>query len=323
MNMEPKESQPTIAGVPQEVQKNIVEDLKREKDDVRPARETLKIGVSISDNEDLPGLGYAQIHLKDLMVEIVRCLLINDVITVYGGDLRKEGYTQVFADLAYQYRSIHESKKFYFRNYFAYPIYYQLTRANELDFKKNRAEIFKVDPPEDLGELPQKYLLPDSPENKYSWARSLTKMREVMIGATDGRILVGGKVNNYLGKMPGVVEEAKITLQMDKPLYLVGAFGGSAAGVAAALSGGGLSFAGDAFHAGQNYQDFKAYYNERQPGNMIDPAADAAFFADYGMQRLAKNNGLTVEENQRLFVTPHVNEILYLIFKGFSKIRPA
>ena len=322
MNTETAEIQPSIAGVPEEVQKNIVEDLKKEKDEVKSVRDTLKIGVSISENEDLARLGYSQIHLKDLMVEIVRSLLINDMIIVYGGDLRKEGYTQVFSDLAYQYRSIHETKKFYFQNYFAYPIYHQLTRSNELDFKKNRADIFKVSPPDELNDAPQKYISPDSVQNKYIWARSLSHMRRQMIEHTNGRILVGGKANNYLGKIPGVLEEAKITLQLDKPLYLVGAFGGCAAYTADAIAGKGFSFTDDKFHTSAPYLDFKAFYNEKETENPIDLSAEAAYFAGYGLDRLAANNGLSPEENRRLFVTPHLNEIIYLIFKGISKVIP-
>ena len=38
---------------------------------------------------------------------------------------------------------------------------------------------------------------------------------------------VCGKIQNYLGYIPGVIEEALYTLLEKKPLYLVGGFGGA------------------------------------------------------------------------------------------------
>jgi hypothetical protein len=312
---------PSISGAPEEVQQNIIEDVKRAVEEGQVAACKIKIGISISENEDLEKLGFANIHLKDLMVEIARNLLINDFSIIYGGDLRKEGFTEIFSDLAYQYRTIKEAKSMCFENYFSFPIYLQLTRAHLLEFKKHGANIIKVSPPEDLGINTDQYIRPDTLQAKYIWARSLSKMRSEMISASNGRILVGGKVNHYLGMLPGVIEEAKITLEQDKPLYLVGGYGGCARQVADALMGKSLTFINDAFHQGQDYQTFKAHYNEQQPQHSIDLSALSHFFEGYSLERLAAINGLSNEENLRLFTTPHLSEIIYLIFKGLNKIN--
>jgi hypothetical protein len=56
---------------------------------------------------------------------------------------------------------------------------------------------------------------------------ALTEMREYMINACDALICVGGKLHRD-GDPPGVDEEAQLSLQQGKPVYLVGAGGGRA-----------------------------------------------------------------------------------------------
>lgn len=311
---------PSISGAPEEVQQNIVEDIRKAVEEEKLATCKFKIGISISENEDLEKLGFANIHLKDLMVEIARNLLINDFSIIYGGDLRKEGFTEIFSDLAYQYRTVKEAKSMCFENYFSFPIYLQLTRAHTLEFKKHGANIIKVSPPEDIDVNTNTYIRPDTLQAKYVWARSLSKMRNEMISASKARILVGGKLNNYLGKFPGVIEEAKITLEQDRPLYLVGGYGGGTKQVADALIGKHFTFINDTFHQGDDYQAFKNYYNEQQQQHGIDLPLLSHFFEEYGLKKLSATNGLSETENIRLFTTTHLSEIIYLIFKGLNKI---
>ena len=146
-------------------------------------------------------------------------------------------------------------------------------------------------------------------------------MRNVMISATGARIIVGGKTSNYFGKMPGVVEEALIAVQHKKPLYLVGAMGGATVQVIEALNGKPFSFVNDTYHTSAEYIEFKNYYNGKESEG-IDLKAVHGTFAKARVKSLAAMNGLTVEENERLFRTPHLSEIIYLIFKGLSTISP-
>ena len=312
-------SSPNISGVPEQVQENIISDLVQDAASLgSPIK--YRVGISVSENEDLGLLGYSSVHLRDLTIEIVRHLLINNASIVYGGDLRKEGYTELFSDLTYQYRSIADAKKILFKNYFAYPIYCLLTRQNELEFKKNKTDIFKVLPPEDLHVDQDTYIAPTTLEAKYIWCCSLSKMRDLMIDNTDARILIGGKCSNYLGKMPGVIEEAKIAVNKNKPLYLIGAFGGATNEVINALQGKGFSYGSNNFHQTFEYEQFKTFYNQKEVNNPISVEADIAFFHELGVTGLSKLNGLTIEENERLFHTPHLSEILFYIFKGLNNL---
>jgi len=73
-------------------------------------------------------------------------------------------------------------------------------------------------------------------------SEALTQMRKIMTAATSARIVMGGKMgllniptDHYQGNMPGVVEEALLTLEANKPIIVLGAFGGAARDIAIAL----------------------------------------------------------------------------------------
>ena len=66
--------------------------------------------------------------------------------------------------------------------------------------------------------------------------------REAMTGFSDARVVLGGKMgllndpnDAYQGAMPGIVEEALLTLAADLPCVPLGAFGGAARDIAIAL----------------------------------------------------------------------------------------
>jgi hypothetical protein len=105
-------------------------------------------------------------------------------------------------------------------------------------------------------------------------------------------------------------------MQANQPVYIIGAMGGAARELARAIEGHGFSFPTNSFHCSDGYKEFIAYYNTRDAANSIHPDQLANWCADYGIERLAANNGLSVEENRRLFVTPHIPEMLFYIFKG-------
>jgi len=60
-------------------------------------------------------------------------------------------------------------------------------------------------------------------------------MRRYMATKTQGRVLIGGKRTGFQGEIPGLVEEALISLEQDHPVYLAGGFGGVTADIVQAL----------------------------------------------------------------------------------------
>lgn len=318
--MAPSKKKPDISGVPEEIRKNIVKDILN-KPIVNSLLSNKKVGISVSDNEELNELGFSNIHLRDITIEITRQLLINGAVMVYGGDLRNEGFTEIISELAYQYRSKNEGTKNHFINYFSFPIYHNLKKSHRLEFKKNRTEVVTIAPPSELGRVEEKFIQPDTPENNYIWAKSLTHMRHKMISNSDARIFIGGKTNNYLGKMPGIIEEALIAFQLKKPVYLVGGLGGAAKEIINAIQGIQFSFHQTEFHLDNEYKNFKSYYNEHTPNDPIDLAKVENYFQNICLDNLSELNGLSVEENKRLFTTPHIPEIIFYIFKGLKRVN--
>src|SRR6201989_2598460 len=61
------------------------------------------IAVSISDSPDLGFLGLGDRHLRDVMTEIARHLMSAGGSLIYGGDLRRNGYTELLFEIAARY----------------------------------------------------------------------------------------------------------------------------------------------------------------------------------------------------------------------------
>ena len=63
-----------------------------------------------------------------------------------------------------------------------------------------------------------------------------------------------------------------------------------------------------------------AEFNEKHPGEPLDFESIQQFLGGYGLARLSRNNGLDLEENERLFKTPHLMEMIYLVLTGLARV---
>src|SRR5690606_31309895 len=63
-----------------------------------------KIAISVSINEDLEASGLSLQHINDISIEIARYIISNGGTALYGGDLRKGGFTEYFSELSNQYK---------------------------------------------------------------------------------------------------------------------------------------------------------------------------------------------------------------------------
>ncbi|MCK8479075.1 hypothetical protein [Psychroserpens algicola] len=280
----------------------------------------LKIGISVSNNTELDGLGYSDDHQKTLIIEITRYLLIHGGRLLYGGDLREKGYTRLFSDLVYLYRPTNEINKSFFINFFSFPIHTRLLKSDELDFKRNGVELVKVLPPENLEIDETRYYEPDSSEHLFIWSESLTKMRKEINSIIDAKIFIGGKLSNFKGKYPGILEEVLLALDKDIPIFLTGLFGGITKRIIQAIEGEKpeeLSLEWQS-NKSDSYGEFVKYYNDKNQAEKIDYNLCVSYLNGYSLKRLSENNGLTVEENKRLFETVHNSEIIFLIMKGLT-----
>ena len=276
-----------------------------------------QIAISVSNNEDLASLGIGVEMLRDLTVELSRHILKAGGKMIYGGNLQKEGYTQLFRDLSDQYGKYEKEDKdvFYFTNYLAWPQYNQMTMAEQADYMSSRVKIINAAPstfvPDDLK---SQFVPPITDELRFYWATSLTAMRVQAEQEAKARILVGGKTSGFAGKMAGIVEEFVIAKQAGHPIYVIGGFGGAASVLCRIIEKSEGIDSGyllkKAFESPQ-FESLFHFYESK--GETVDYAIlDSLMIADL-------NNGLTDEENLRLFHSVNIMEIVSLVLKGLSK----
>jgi len=146
-------------------------------------------------------------------------------------------------------------------------------------------------------------------------------MREQMNAATSARVLLGGQVTGFKGKYPGLLEEALTALRSGKPLYLIGGFGGCTRAIIEALKGGVPEELTEGSQSRDPlYADVVARYQTESKGLNTTPinyALEREFLRTKGVAGL--NNGLGDDENEILFKTTNLPELVYLILKGLTK----
>jgi hypothetical protein len=272
----------------------------------------LRVALSTSDSPaaDLRARGVIRLHLQHAFVEITRQLLAAGASVAYGGDLRPHGFTEVLLDLLHTYARDDRPDARRVHAYLAWPTKDELTTA-ELARLWTVATVVPTarpaepDPalPEDVRDLGRK-------------ADSVTILRERMTAGTDARIVLGGAVSGFVGRYPGLIEEALLAMRAGQPLYVVGGFGGAAGALADLLTGGSPpALTQAAFSRNTPGHDALAAH---WPG--VDVAAMTAELRTLGTAGL--HNGLSEEENRALFASADIDQIVALLLRGLATIGP-
>jgi hypothetical protein len=279
-----------------------------------------KIAISISESDDMHEYGGELALIRDITVEISRHILISGGKLVYGGDLRTQGFTELFMDLSNQYGQLEKTDRNtkYFTNYFAWPISLNLTPSHETEFKHNRISPITVPAPEECPfDQRETFLPPTTKESLFIWAKSLTKMRNQMESETDARIILGGRTNGFKGKYAGIVEEFIISKEYNHPIYLLGGFGGASKVIVDMIeSDNNSSCLYKQAQTDPSYSEFIKYYNSQNSNETIDYEVVTSKIKTYSFNGL--NNGLTEKENKILFHSTNILEIVALILKGLN-----
>lgn len=276
------------------------------------------VAISISESPDSSSLGIGKAMFEDLSIELARHLLVSGAHLVYGGDLRPGGFTELFKDLAYQYGIYEKDKtlKNYFTNYLAWPIYIGMTPATQAEYKSCRVHCQKAAIPDIIPVALRDLMVPPTTvENMYYWAESLRAMRQEMESHIDARIILGGRITGFKGYMPGLYEEATYAAKANHPLFLLGGFGGASARLIQLIKGETSSeklFAECC--SNHSYQDFVSYL-DKEKEEMNFKALDV-----FSNNMDVLKNGLSKEDNERLFVTTNVTEIIALVLKGLHTL---
>lgn len=286
----------------------------------------LKIGVSISELEksNLVEIGQTLSHLKYLSQDLGRHILSQKGVVVYGGDLRKDGFTDFLISEAQALKSRTNSEDIFIQNYLSWPIY--LNDEEEIiNWKARHSKILEmIEVPlesevECLIPDTKVFLSPDTIDSSFIWSKCLTKMRNQLIPNCDVRICAGGKHTGYKGKMPGVLEEILISIEQHKPIFLLGGFGGVCQSICELLISGRMPIQlTEEWQKNNNvgYADLLSKVKAKFPN----------YYPNYNelieiitLDKL--NNGLTEVENNVLFKTPFIDEALHFIFLGISRLK--
>jgi hypothetical protein len=119
--------------------------------------------------------------------------------------------------------------------------------------------------------------------------------------------------------MPGVLEEIILALNEQKPIFLLGAFGGVVGDVCKLLQNAdvpeSLTEHWQISH-NEGYSDLQKL--ARSHGHECDYEAITASISSYSLSELSTRCGLDENEYRRLMVTPFVDECVYLILKGLK-----
>ena len=282
-----------------------------------------RVGISISkvSEKELIILGQDDTHLKKLSQILAKKFLNCGSTLIYGGDLRKDGFTRYLFEEALIVKDRTKRKGILIKDYIAWPV----SLLSEQSIEEWSAEFNNVcrfeivSHPSDLNCLMnlEKLVLSDSDDNRYIWSRCLTCMREKMISDCDIRICAGGKCSGYKGCMPGVLEEIKIAIDYKKPLYLLGGFGGITEKVCRYLM--------DKSLPEELTQEWQIKNNPNSE-SLLQAYKSEISLVDYSWVKNISidslHNGLDQEDNCKLFTTPFVDEAVYLISKGLRNMFP-
>lgn len=274
------------------------------------------VAVSVSEASDSYNLGYGKVMIRDLTIELSRHLMIAGAKMVYGGDLRSEGFTELFRELSLQYKNYQsevDREEYFFTNYFAWPIWLNLTNEDKLQFVNSRVKYESVKPPEDYTGDPSKPIAPINNENTLVWAKSLRKMRIEMESHINARVILGGRMTGFSGFMPGIMEEFIQAVSMNHPVYLLGGFGGAAAMLADMLQGkADVSALVNLSRENKPYNEFCEYCKSK--GVDMGYAELERIVNVGGLDVL--DNGLSRDQSMTLLTSTDVIEIVGLILEG-------
>lgn len=290
---------------------------------------SLKIGISISEvnGDSFSSSHFHADHLIRLSQDIARHLLSRSATLIYGGDLRPGGFTEFILDEAEILKERIKSTQPNVENHLAWPLY--VSEPEVTSWRAKYSGVMRTKehniPPDIASDIDSKIRLPPStPKNLYIWSRCLTEMREQSISSSNARICAGGKSSGYKGKMPGVLEEIILALDQNKPVFLLGAFGGIVRDICQAISGGNFpETLTENWQISHNAGYIDVQGIARTHGKSCDYEAIKTSLQSVQLSQLSSQCGLEEEEYKRLMSSPFLDECTHLMLKGLKKIRSA
>lgn len=282
-----------------------------------------QIAISVSESEELEYIGLSEHHLKDISIEIARYLIVNGAGLLYGGDLRNGGYTEIFSDLSYQYKYLNDQQP-RFINYFFYPNSKKLETEEIANLLKKQVIVKQLEKPKHLEPLilnEENYDPINKIEDRYLLSECLTDMRKKMSIDSHARIVLGGRQEGFTGYYPGIIEETFHSLSLNKPVYLLGGFGGATKSIIQLISGEQSAQLTNDYQLNTPFLSEFWQYSQENSSIPLNYEAINSFFKNYNISQISEKNGLSEDENKTLFESTNIHELVFLIIKGLRKIK--
>jgi len=286
-----------------------------------------RIAISISDppEEERARQGMNKTSQERFWTHLATHLIAGGASIAYGGDLRTGGYTEQLMDLtrvlADAGRPMPSSVIHW---YIGWPFTFRLTPA-ELERIPRAFSLHRIALPASAGSADPAWTPTDSdPSHRFAWTLATREVRRRMAKDCNARVVVGGPFL-ATSPWPGQLEEFETFLHAGKAVFVVGGFGGASRLIAELLQGESPQVFSRAYQDEDGKRTSIREYYEHQVSalaipNMPDPdwTRRTNTIRRIGVSGL--NNGLTRDENERLFASRSYTEIAALVLKGLAKL---
>ena len=187
-----------------------------------------RIALSASESSDLARLGLTELHCRLVIAEVGRAVMLAGGVVVYGGDLRDDGYTEILVDQAQRFSRGRLALELVLPEC----VYGVAELARLDDLNRDLGQSGRMTLVSSTGELISRGEVASGFSGDV--ASSLSAMRAHISSGSAARVIVGGRLEGFAGAEPGIVEEARLTVEAGHPLLVAAGFGGASAALALA-----------------------------------------------------------------------------------------
>ena len=291
---------------------------------------SLIVALSVSEAEDINSFGLRKAHFDAIFLEISRYLLLAGIRLAYGGHLKADGYTWKLVSLLHDpivehLRGEPKDKTAQQQELITYIPWPMPIAVEDQARLGPLVKVLRCERPANIDEhldpaflqSPTENIPTDTPYRRFAWTQGLTAMRERQTSEISARVVIGGRFSpGFSGRVPGILEEALLSIRAGQPVFLIGAFGGAARLVVDVLEGVERpeltwDYQKTAEHSEELRQLYKKHDKAWEEYEEIE-----TFLRGLGIAGLY--NGLTIEENRELASTKSAERIIALVLRGIQ-----
>src|SRR5580700_6355804 len=206
----------------------------------------LVVNLSVSQSDDTLKHGFPTWQVNRVTLQIVAALFGQGASVIFGHDWREDGVMEAVHGFALQMQppvpltaeAAQADGQPLMRNLLPWPDTPRLSQE-EQEQLITTLKVESAGLPEELRQFDAEARAagPNDPRYAYLRARGLTFLRHRLTDLCHARLCIGGPRSGSQGRYPGLVEEALLAVQQNKPLYLASLLGGASEQIVAAVEG--------------------------------------------------------------------------------------